>query len=209
MVELVYPAGAPAPDVEPRPMAVTAAMRELEAAGVAVQIHPRSEEMLPVVDPNGIVIGQASRKFCHSGAKPLHPVVHLHILNRKGELYIQKRSMKKDLLPGRWDTAVGGHVGYGESIREALYREAGEELGFFDFNPIAIHSYVFESDIEKELVNIFAVVGNFELHPDLDEVDEGRFWSFDEIDANLSKSIFTPNFEMEFQMVRRPLEALL
>lgn len=209
MVELVYPSDSPAPDLQPRPMAVTAAMRDLEAAGLVVDQRPRAAEMLPVVDKNGLVIGQASREYCHSGSKLLHPVVHLHILNRRGELYIQKRSMKKDLLPGRWDTAVGGHVGYGESIREALYREAGEELGFYDFNPIALESYVFESDIELELVNIFAAVGNFELHPDLDEVSEGRFWSFDEIDANLSKSIFTPNFEKEFQMVRRPLEALL
>lgn len=209
MVELVYPSCAIAPDIEPRPMEVTAAVREMEAAGAVPDRRPRAAEMLPVVDSSGLVVGQASREYCHSGAKPLHPVVHLHVINRSGELYVQKRSMKKDLLPGRWDTAVGGHVSYGESIIEALYREAGEELGFFDFNPVALHSYVFESDIELELVNVFAAVGDFDLHPDMDEVEEGRFWSFAQIEEYLGKSIFTPNFEKEFQMVRRPLEALL
>lgn len=209
MIELVYPIGVTAPDLEPRPK-ITAALRQALGDGAEpLEVLRPGVEMLPVVDPSGIVIGQASRKYCHSGAKPLHPVVHLHILNREGKLYIQKRSMKKDLLPGRWDTAVGGHIGYGESVLEALYREASEELGFYDFNPVGLFSYVFESDTERELINSFAAVGNFELHPDLDEVDEGRFWSFEEIDANLSKSIFTPNFEKEFQMIRKPLEALL
>ncbi|MCI2060663.1 MAG: hypothetical protein LKJ87_07415, partial [Bacteroidales bacterium] len=63
-------------------------------------------EMLPVIKENGVVYAQASRKYCHSGSMLLHPVVHLHILNRYDQLYLQKRSMKKDLLPGYWDTAV-------------------------------------------------------------------------------------------------------
>ena len=112
MIELVYPAGAPAPVVQPH-------FRQAEMS---------VSEMLPIVDPTGIVVGQASRAWCHGGEKPLHPVVHLHVLNRNCELYLQKRSMKKDLLPGFWDTAVGGHVGYGESIIEALFREAGYPL---------------------------------------------------------------------------------
>ena len=139
----------------------------------------------------------------------LHPVVHLHIINRFDQLYLQKRSMKKDLLPGRWDTAVGGHVDYGEYITEALFRESREELKFVEYNPIWIGNYVFQSDIEREFVNIYAAVGNFTLQPDLDEVDEGRYWTMEEIEESLGKSIFTPNFESEFKRVRKSLEALL
>ena len=166
-------------------------------------------EWFPIVDPNGMVIGRSTRQYCHSGAKPLHPVIHIHIIDRYGRVYLQKRSMKKDIQPGKWDTAVGGHVSYGESIREAVFREAFEELRFTDFNPIGIEVYEFESAIEKELVNVFAAVGSYELHPDLDEVDEGRWWPVEEIDANIGKGVFTPNFESEFQMIRQSLLALL
>lgn len=177
-------------------------------AEVAVE-HAAASEWFPVVEPSGLVTGRATRSYCHSGAKPLHPVIHIHIIDRYSRIYLQKRSMRKDIQPGKWDTAVGGHVSYGESLIEAVFREASEELGFTEFNPIYLETYEFESAIEKEMVNVFAVVGSYDLHPDLDEVDEGRWWDLDDIDAGIGKGIFTPNFESEFQMIRKSLLALL
>lgn len=166
-------------------------------------------EWFPVVDVNGIVTGRSTRQYCHGGAKPLHPVVHIHIIDRFSRIYLQKRSMKKEIQPGKWDIAVGGHVSYGEGVMEAVYREAAEELNFMEFNPIHLETYLFESEIEREMVNVFAVVGSYELQPDLDEVDEGRWWDLEDIDRNLGKGMFTPNFESEFRMIRRSLLALL
>ncbi len=194
MVELIYPYGT-APEV-PAP-----------SAG-AEPLRPDSE-WFPIVLPSGLVVGRSTREYCHSGAMPLHPVVHLHIIDRFSRIYLQKRSMLKDIQPGKWDTAVGGHVSYGESIIEAVYREAAEELGFIEFNPIYLETYEFTSGVEHELVNIFAAVGSYELRPDHDEVDEGKWWELAEIDAAMGQGVFTPNFESEFAMIRNQLLALL
>ena len=163
----------------------------------------------PIVESNGLVIGRSTREYCHGGSKPLHPVIHIHIIDRFCRIYLQKRAMNKDIQPGKWDTAVGGHVSYGESIVEAVYREAYEELRFHEFNPIHLETYEFESPVEREMVSVFAAVGTYDLRPDPEEVAEGRWWPVEDIDANIGKGVFTPNFESEFKMIRKSLLALL
>jgi len=74
------------------------------------------EEVFPLVNEQGDLIGKATRTQCHSGSFLLHPVVHLHVFNASGQLFLQKRSMSKDIQPGMWDTSVGGHVDYEETI---------------------------------------------------------------------------------------------
>lgn len=196
MIELVYPLQ-PAP-VYPRPTAEHPGSSAVSA-----------EEMLPLVEPSGLVYGQASRPWCHGGARPLHPVVHLHLIDREGRIYLQKRSMEKDLLPGYWDTAVGGHVTYGELAQEALYREAAEELGFTRFNPIFLEAYVWETERDREYVFIYAAVGHPDLTPDNPEVTEGRWWTREELLAAAGKDVLTPNFEAEYARIESKLLALL
>lgn len=161
-------------------------------------------EIFPLVDENGNVIGQATREECHSGSKLLHPVIHLHIFDSQGRIYLQKRSMNKDIQPGKWDTAVGGHVDYGEDIESAMLRESKEELGIKDFSYEKLFSYVFESNIEKELVNTF-IAKNFaqDIKVDKEEIEEGKFWELKEVEESLGKNIFTPNFENEFQLIKK------
>lgn len=155
------------------------------------------EELLPIVDEAGREIATASRGVCHSGSKLLHPVVHLHVFNRDGELFLQKRPLWKDIQPGRWDTAVGGHVSPGEPIEEALRREAAEELGLVDFLPEQMVSYIFESDRERELVNVFKTVIEYLPMP-TEELDGGAFWNRQAILRSIGKGVFTPNFEQEY-----------
>jgi isopentenyldiphosphate isomerase len=164
----------------------------------------KSTEYFPLVNDNGEVIGKATRKECHSGTFWLHPVVHLHVFNSNGELYLQKRALNKDIQPDKWDTSVGGHVDYGEEIIIALKREVREELGIFEFKPQFIKSYKFVSSQEAEYINCFYTVYDEQLIPDPIEISEGKFWKIEEIKKAIGKNIFTPNFEQEFLNIILP-----
>jgi len=164
-------------------------------------------EILPVVNENGDVISSASRKECHNGSMLLHPVVHLHVMNHTGHLLLQKRSMDKLIQPGKWDTSVGGHIDYGESVAQSLAREAAEEIGLRSFFPKLICCYVMTSNVERELIysHITRVDDSFCPESIDGETDELKFWSFVDITKKIGSGIFTPNFEHEFQLLMQYL----
>ena len=183
---------------------VVTKLRSRRAAGGS------GEEMLPLIDETGKIIGTAPRSLCHSGPGRLHPVVHLQILDGAGGMYLQKRSASKDLQPGKWDSAVGGHVAVGEDLDAALARELREELGVTmlaldaaggKIEPIL--RYRWDSAEESEMVYSFVVTYRGPFAPDGIEVEEGRFWSFADIRANRGKGIFTPSFEHEYGLIEK------
>ena len=156
-------------------------------------------ELFPLVDEAGNVVGKATRGECHDGSRMLHPVVHLHVFNSKGEVYLQKRPEWKDIQPGIWDTSVGWHVDYGETPEEALRREVSEELGITDFMPERVGQYVYDSRRERELVYVNRTLYDGPVSPSAEELDGGRFWTMEEIRNAMGRDVLTPNFESEFQ----------
>lgn len=158
-------------------------------------------EWLPIVDDGGKITGKAPRDVIHAHPDMLHPVVHLHVINENGDIFLQKRPHSKLIQPGKWDTAVGGHISFGETVEEALKRESAEEIGLREFQVTPLARYKWETDIESELVFSFICQHTGNLQINNTEVDDGRFWKRSEIHANLGKNVFTPNFEKEFAIL--------
>ena len=156
-------------------------------------------EYFPVVTPEGDVIGRAMRQDCHNGSHILHPVVHLHVFSSKGELYLQRRAMHKCLLPGYWDTAVGGHVMYGETIQDALIREVSEEIGITDYVPVHVETYRYDSSRESEMVHVYRTTYDGPFAWNDGEVMDGRFWSIEELRMAMGQGVLTPNLELELR----------
>jgi len=165
----------------------------------------KDEEWFDIVDEEGGVKGKAPRSVCHSGPGRLHPVVHLHIIDSKDRIFLQKRAMSKEILPGKWDTAVGGHIASGETIEDGLKREAAEELGITAFEARLIGKYVWETDIESELVFMFISRYDKAISINKEEIDEGKSWRIKKIKETIGKGIMTPNFEFEFDILLKML----
>jgi isopentenyldiphosphate isomerase/intracellular septation protein A len=163
------------------------------------------EEMFDIVDEKGHVIGRSPRSAVHGNPQLLHPVVHLHIFNKNGHLYLQKRALSKEIQPGKWDTAVGGHVHAGEDILAALKREALEELGIKEGQFDPLYSYIMRNEYESELIYTYRLFSNGPFKINIDEIIFGKFWRITDISKNLGRNTFTPNFEQEFALLQKYL----
>lgn len=96
-------------------------------------------EFLPVVNERGIIVGRALHMELHKGNKILHPVVHLHVINNKGEAVYRY-----------W-----WHVAFGDTPEKTLKRKLTETLGISGVKPKLKKQYVRETKSEKELVYVF------------------------------------------------------
>ncbi|MBF0337521.1 MAG: NUDIX domain-containing protein [Nitrospirae bacterium] len=158
-------------------------------------------ELLDIVNEDGKIIGVASRGEVHGNNSLLHRVVHVLVFDAAGDLILQKRSMNKDVAPGKWDTSVGGHVDHGETVDVALLREMREELGIISASllPELMYSYIHSNSYESEMVHTYRYTHTGAIDFNRDEIDEVRGWPLKEVCANLNKGIFSDNFEDEFR----------
>ena len=88
-----------------------------------------SEEIFDVVNERDEVVGRARRSEVHRLGLQ-HRAVHVLVFNARGEIFLQKRSMKKDCFPGAWDSSSSGHLDSGEDYDACAVRELREELGW-------------------------------------------------------------------------------
>ena len=155
-------------------------------------------ELLEIVDENDSVIGVKSRAECHGNPQYTHRVAHVLLFNSSGELLLQKRSMKKDLEPGKWDSSVGGHLEVGESYLQAALREMQEELGIEGHTLEELYQYQYRDEIQSQNVASFKTVWDGDIEYNKDEIDQVSFWTINDIQSKLGSGIFTPSFEQEF-----------
>ena len=141
------------------------------------RLYFMSEEIFDVVNERDEVIGQAPRREVH--ARGLwHRAVHVLVFNARGEVFLQKRSMLKDMHPGTWDSSSSGHVDAGEDYDACAVRELREEIGLHVTAP---PQRVFKVDACPETGWEFCWVyrceseGPFVLQPE--EIDSGAWFT--------------------------------
>jgi len=161
---------------------------------------PGKTEYFDIVDENDRVIGRAPRRRCHGDPSLVHRVAHVLVFNGRGELLLQKRSLSKDIQPGKWDTSVGGHLDLGETYLEAAVREMSEELGIKGIPLTFLYHSKIRNEIESENVATYLARYDGEVAFSEEEIDEVRHWRPEEIDVALGTGAFTPNFEEEWAL---------
>jgi isopentenyldiphosphate isomerase len=87
-----------------------------------------NDEIFDIVNDQDEVIGRLPRFQVHRDSLK-HRAVHVLVFNKRGEIFLQKRSRKKDCFPGAWDSSASGHLDSGEDYDACAVRELREEIG--------------------------------------------------------------------------------
>jgi len=169
----------------------------------------RLDEFFYVVDENDNVVGKASREECHSNPSLIHRSVYVFVLNKRGEIFIQRRSLEKDLYPGFYTASATGHVNYGEDYEEAAKRELKEELNI-DAPLERLGKVKSFSETEREISMIYICRYDGEIRINRKEIIEGSFMSMEDIEEDLKTGDkkFAYGFKVAFKKLSKYLKSL-
>ena len=140
-----------------------------------------AEEIFDVVNDKDEVIARLPRSQVHREGRK-HRAVHVLVFNRRGDIFLQKRSMSKDTFPGLWDSSASGHLDAGEDYDHCAVREVREEIGLTLSAPPP-RLFRVEACLEtgQEFVWVYRAEseGPFVLHPE--EIETGGWFAPEEV----------------------------
>lgn len=150
----------------------------------------RGGELLMEVDKNDRIIGSVTRKECHNETRrPWHRSTHAYLFDKKGLIYLSKRSSTKDTGAGMWTVSAGGHIVFGQTAEDTIHREIHEELGV-TAKLKQIDKLIIDYGSEREIVYIFAgtVEGDFKYNKK--EVEMVKGFDFDMLIKDFTNGAF-------------------
>ena len=169
-----------------------------------VFLQSMKEENVVLVDRNDNPIGTMPKIEAHKKAL-LQRAFSVFILNKKGQLMLQRRALNKYHSPGLWTNTCCSHPREGESNIEAGKRRLKEEMGFItSLEPM--FSFVYKAKFENGLTEHefdHLLLGYYDKTPFINtiEVSEWKWMSLDKIDVEIKKNPedFTIWFKIIFE----------
>ena len=151
-----------------------------------------ADEIVAIVDEHNHVIGSAPRREMRAG-KLRHRSTYILVFNSQGELFVQKRTMIKDIYPGYYDPCTGGVVLHGESYELSAARELEEEVGIREVSLTWHFEFYFEDDLGRVWGSVFSCVYDGDMVLQVEEVESGEFLPIATILQRAQTEPYTPD----------------
>jgi isopentenyl-diphosphate delta-isomerase type 1 len=140
-----------------------------------------TEEIFDVVNERDEVIDRQPRSEVHRLGLN-HRAVHILVFNSRGEVFLQKRSMKKDRHPGVWDSSASGHVDSGEDYDASAVRELREEIGLQVDKPLQrLFKIPACAETEQEFVWVYRCESEGPFTLNAEEIERGDWFSTERV----------------------------
>ena len=161
------------------------------------------EEWWPIVTEQGKIIGSVQHlTSLNDENKYMHPIARVLIID-KAMILLQKRSLESPIFPGLWDTAITNHVQMGETIEQCVDRTAKERFSLTNFKYMYLANYTIESEKEFHYAFLFVSCQETEFKLNTTLIESLKWWTQQQIDENLETGIFSENFKVEYDLLKR------
>ena len=151
-----------------------------------------ADEIVTIVDEHNNVVGALPRKEMRARCLP-HRSTYILVFNSLGHLFVQKRSMSKDVFPGFYDPVAGGVVLAGESYEEGARRELEEELGIRETTLDPLFEFYYACPDARVWGAAFSCVFDGPIVLQEEEIESGGFMEIKEILKLQKSEAFTPD----------------
>ena len=151
-----------------------------------------SDEIITIVDRNNTEVEHLPRRIMRAQGL-IHRATYILVFNHQGEIFVQKRTMTKDIYPGYFDVATGGVVLAGESYELSAKRELAEELGVNKVELAGHFDFFHEDAGNKVWGRVFSCTTDGPFILQKEEVEDGFFLGIKQVLAMNEKKSFTPD----------------
>lgn len=153
---------------------------------------PTTDEIVAIVDEKNNVVGAAPRSQMRAQGLP-HRATYILVFNSRGDLYVQKRTLLKDIYPGYYDVAAGGVVLNEETYEECAKRELEEEMGIRRIPLTKLFDFYHEEGRNRVWGRVYRCIYDGDIVLQEEEVESGEFKSIDEVLQRGENERFTPD----------------
>lgn len=146
-----------------------------------------NSELLSVVDHDDRVLDALPRSEIHR-RQLRHRAAHILIFNSRRQLFLQQRSLNKDVNPGLWDSSAAGHLDAGESYDVCAVREIREELGVtLELPPQRLFKLPARAATGMEFIQVYEGMHDGPFRLAKDEISAGGWFDVTDIAERVAR----------------------
>jgi len=146
---------------------------------------------LIIVDKDDNITGYEEKMKVHQKGY-LHRAFSIFVVNKKGQLMLQKRAVEKYHSGGLWANTCCSHPLKGEDLEVTVHNRLGEEMGFdCELKPIFKFIYRAELDnnfVEYELDQVYIGFYEKDPKPNAAEVCDWKWVDIESLKIDLKES---------------------
>lgn len=161
------------------------------------------EDWLPIVNEHGKIIGSIQSQISLNDEKKyLHPVVRILFID-KSMVLLEKKTEEVAGDNDLWDSTISNHVQVNQTIEQCVEKTVENKYAINGFKYMYLSKYIIESKKEKQYAFLFISCLQSDFKLNSETAQQTKWWTKKQIEENLNSGIFTENFKIEYDLLKR------